>query len=158
MGLKLDLGCGSYCRGDVGIDIDFSWSNPYHRPHFYDKVAGSKNPYPDLVLADANYPLPFRSNAFDEVVMIHVIEHLVRPYDCLREIYRVLKPGGKLILVTPNAQKSPADWRDEGHIISFTEPALKRLLSLVFDSVNVRVAEEQPFCGEDLHAVATKRR
>ena len=156
MGLKLDLGCGSYCRGDVGLDVDFSWSNPWHRPEFYDRVAGPRRPHPDLVLANANYSLPFRDNAFSEVVMIHVIEHLVRPYDCLREIRRILRPSGKLVLVTPNARKSPADWRDGGHVLSFTEPALRRLLLMVFSYVEVRVLEDPPHCGEDLLAVAKK--
>ncbi len=50
-----------------------------------------------------NYePLPFSDNIFDAVLFLHVIEHLDKPYFALSEIRRILRPGGKLILTTPN--------------------------------------------------------
>jgi SAM-dependent methyltransferase len=49
-------------------------------------------------------PLPFASCEFDVVVLTEVIEHVdVHPQSLLAEIHRVLKPGGTLILTTPNA-------------------------------------------------------
>lgn len=156
--MKLDIGCGSYCRGDVGIDINFSWYNPKHRPEFFDKIGGKKRENADLVMADANYPLPFRDRAFNEVTMIHVIEHLYRPLDCLKEIHRVLKTQGKLILVTPNAKKSQADWLDDGHILSFTEPTITRLVSLAFNKVKCIILKENPFFEQDLLVIAIKEK
>ncbi len=153
----LDIGCGSYPRGDVGLDINPRWRGRYHMPEKFDKYTAPRNPLADVVVADANYPLPFRDRAFDEVYMVHVIEHLYRPLDCLREVYRVLKRGGSLVIFTPNARVSVADWRDGDHIISFTQPSLEHLLALVFDEVSVRVAEEEPINGEDLHAIARKK-
>lgn len=46
--------------------------------------------------------IPFESNAFDVVVSSEVIEHTPDPYKALHEIYRVLKPGGIMVLSTPN--------------------------------------------------------
>lgn len=46
----------------------------------------------------------FRDEAFDAVVMNHVIEHVHDPVGLLRESKRVLKPGGRLISITPNAK------------------------------------------------------
>jgi SAM-dependent methyltransferase len=46
--------------------------------------------------------LPFRDGAFDVVFTLSVVEHLLDPERAFREFYRVLKPGGKLILQTPN--------------------------------------------------------
>jgi|GEM_PF-5118119 len=154
--LTLDLGCGSYCRGRVGIDIDLEWSHPLHDPTRFDKYSAPRNPHADLIIADANYPLPFRDNAFDKVFMIHVIEHLLRPYDCLCEVRRVLKPGGELILITPNARVSPADWRDEGHVYSFTIKTIERLVSKVFEIVECRILEEEPIVGHDIYVRAKK--
>jgi len=139
MGLTLDIGGGNYPRGDVTIDTCFDWSNPYHHPEWFDRFSAPRHEDPCLVMCDANYPLPFRDESFERVIMVHVIEHLYRPYECLREIYRVLKNGGRLIIICPNAKKSQADWRDEGHYISFTLPTLKRLVSLVFQKVEVEL-------------------
>jgi 2-polyprenyl-3-methyl-5-hydroxy-6-metoxy-1,4-benzoquinol methylase len=45
---------------------------------------------------------PFDDQQFDCVVSIEVIEHLERQFDFAREINRILKPGGLLVLTTPN--------------------------------------------------------
>jgi len=54
------------------------------------------------VQADA-YRLPFRDNAFDIALCTEVLEHTHSPALVLREVRRVLKPGGKLLLTTPFA-------------------------------------------------------
>ena len=48
------------------------------------------------VIADAQN-LPFKDNTFDYLVMLSVLEHVTDPQKLFSEIYRVLKPGGKLI-------------------------------------------------------------
>lgn len=45
---------------------------------------------------------PYDDNTFDVITNIEVIEHLENPYHFLREVARILKPGGRLILSTPN--------------------------------------------------------
>ena len=57
---------------------------------------------PGWVAADLIDDLPFRSEAFDLVMMLEVIEHLPDIAHSLREIARVLKPGGTAIVTTPN--------------------------------------------------------
>ena len=53
--------------------------------------------------ADLNSdPLPFKDDFFDIVLMEEVIEHLVNPYNAIREAYRILKRGGLFLLSTPN--------------------------------------------------------
>ena len=46
--------------------------------------------------------LPFRDASFDVVFTLSVVEHLLAPEGAFREFHRVLKPGGKLVLQTPN--------------------------------------------------------
>ncbi len=47
--------------------------------------------------------IPFKDNTFDAIVIDNVIEHLVNPGKALREIKRVLTPGGMLYIGAPNA-------------------------------------------------------
>jgi len=66
-----------------------------------------------LNLANCNFQsydgdtLPFPDDSFDAVVMIEVIEHVVDKERLFREINRVLKPGGKLLVTTPNPECWP---------------------------------------------------
>ena len=46
--------------------------------------------------------LPFSDDSLDLVTCLEVLEHLCYPDNIISEIYRVLKPGGELILTTPN--------------------------------------------------------
>jgi SAM-dependent methyltransferase len=51
--------------------------------------------------------LPFPNDFFDYVSMLAVLEHLKSPAQIFREVYRLLKPGGKFIFTTP---KSKGEW------------------------------------------------
>jgi len=69
--------------------------------------------------------LPFREGLFDLVLCTEVLEHLHTPELALKELWRVLRPGGKLLLTTPFAYAihyAPTDyWR-------YTRHGLERLL------------------------------
>src|SRR5581483_3809559 len=72
---------------------------------------------------------------FDAVTMLHVIEHLIEPRQHLAECLRILKPGGRLMMITPNARsfghrRFGEFWRGlepPRHLQVFTLPSLKRL-------------------------------
>lgn len=46
--------------------------------------------------------LPFRDSLFDEVWLVHVIEHVENVVKTIEEAHRVAKPGGRIILETPH--------------------------------------------------------
>lgn len=51
-------------------------------------------------------PIPIRAHAFDFVVCFETVEHIHDDVEFMREIHRVLRPGGRLLLSTPNADLS----------------------------------------------------
>jgi SAM-dependent methyltransferase len=55
----------------------------------------------DAVLADLAH-LPYGAGEFDLVFSKYVFEHLDRPLEVMRELRRVLKPGGHVLIHTPN--------------------------------------------------------
>jgi len=84
-------------------------------------------------LAEAAYP----EGHFDEVVIWHVLEHLDGPDATLREVHRVLRPGGRLVVAVPNFSSAQARWSGPAwfhldaprHLFHFPLPALRRLLT-----------------------------
>jgi 2-polyprenyl-3-methyl-5-hydroxy-6-metoxy-1,4-benzoquinol methylase len=79
--------------------------------------------------------LALPSESFDAIYMGHVIEHLYDPRSLLVECRRVLKPGGELVIITPNAQgwghrHYQRDWRGleaPRHLQVFSPQSLRRL-------------------------------
>jgi ubiquinone/menaquinone biosynthesis C-methylase UbiE len=92
--------------------------------------------YPKFTFIDCFIP-PFKDvpdNKFDVVVTLQVIEHIEDDQYFLREIKRVLKPGGKAIIATPNARMSLS--RNPWHVREYTADQLQRLLAQVFSKVD----------------------
>ncbi len=56
--------------------------------------------------------LPFRNNFFDKIYSISVIEHIESHGDtiCIKEMCRVLKPGGKIVITTPFGKEYKEIW------------------------------------------------
>lgn len=73
-------------------------------------------------------------NQFDFVVSFQVIEHIKKDTAFVKEIHRVLKPGGKFIHTTPNKKMSLS--RNPWHIREYTVNELADLLTAVFSSVD----------------------
>jgi SAM-dependent methyltransferase len=57
---------------------------------------------PDYVVADMNRRLPFEDHAFDGVVCLEGIEHVLDPFALLGELIRVTRGGGTVVISTPN--------------------------------------------------------
>lgn len=66
------------------------------------RAARHASPGLSVVRMDATEPFPFRSSSLDGVFIGELIEHLFDPGKLLRECHRVLRPGGVLVLTTPN--------------------------------------------------------
>jgi SAM-dependent methyltransferase len=92
----LDVGCG---RGHLLDLLADAGARGLHGLDVFDDVASDRWGY---TTGDLTGRLPFDDAAFPCVVAGEVIEHVPDPDHLLREIRRVLEPGGTLVLSTPN--------------------------------------------------------
>lgn len=76
--------------------------------------------------------LPLRDGSVDRVIMIHFIEHAENADECLAEAWRVLSPGGVLMIVTPNRRGVWA--RFEHTPFGTGKPYSKRQLKKLLDA------------------------
>ena len=121
--LVLDLGCGlggvsqaAPCGVRViGIDHDrgaLETASRYGRVAAWDAGAGER--------------LPFPRNRFDAVIARDVLEHLDHPWDAVREMGAVLRPGGLALASVPMARPRVV-WNDYTHRRGFTRSAIRLL-------------------------------
>ena len=78
-------------------------------------------------------PIGFADASFDYVISFQVIEHIKRDKDFVREVSRILRPGGEFIVSTPNAPMSLT--RNPWHVREYRPEELKALLSEHFSHV-----------------------
>jgi SAM-dependent methyltransferase len=135
-GTALDVGCGdgylmarisSVMDRVVGVDSEpgaIRWAK--------EKLQERKN---CEALHTTCYNLPFDRQSFDLVTSADVIEHLKDPGDHLREINRVLKSAGVLVLTTPK-WRPDRKW-DARHEKEYRPDELRVLLLEFFDAVQL---------------------
>ena len=78
-------------------------------------------------------PIGFENCSFDAVVSFQVIEHIEEDIACVREVARVLRPGGKFVVSTPNAPMSLT--RNPWHVREYNADELRNLLECHFSKV-----------------------
>lgn len=75
------------------------------RPVYYDNVVNFEIvDYDTTDVRGVGEVLPFLDNSFDAVLSLAVLEHVKDPFQCAKEIARVLKPGGDLLCSVPLLQ------------------------------------------------------
>lgn len=132
----LDLGCSvGYNTGRVrevlrpkqtfGLEFD-----PFSSQEARDRGIG-------VARHDLNQPLPLRSNSVDVATAFDVLEHLVETWQFVAEIYRVLKPGGFVLIDCPNL----ASWHNVFALILGIQPFSGPHLVSIADS-DLRCVEE----------------
>lgn len=102
-----------------------------------DKFAAAGIPeQPDVIRLQATVPpLSFADASFDCVISFQVIEHIRRDAELVREVHRVLRPGGRFIVSTPNRPMSLT--RNPWHVREYTAGELEQLLRSCFVHVEV---------------------
>lgn len=108
---------------------------------FYKRFRNQKNL--DYTTTDLESPLadvkadicdlPFEENSFDFILCNHVLEHIPDDEKAMKEIYRVLRPGGRAILQIPQDLKREKTFEDD----SITDPKERATIFGQYDHVRV---------------------
>lgn len=100
-GRVLDIGCGE--GGMLGQLSKLGWQGWGVDISNYAIGQAKKNVNATLQTLDVvTSKLPFDDNMFDVVLALDIVEHLTRDDLVFDEIARVLKPGGRVLITTPN--------------------------------------------------------
>ncbi len=88
-----DFGCGESPYKAYFLNYADTYTGVEWAGSFHDTRAD--------VAADLNKPIPIESNSADCIVSLSVLEHLCEPQNMLNEAFRILKPGGHIVLQVP---------------------------------------------------------
>jgi SAM-dependent methyltransferase len=133
-GTVVEIGCGD----GRGIDLLAPLSSRYIA---LDKntavIEKKKADHPQLEIVEATIPpiSQIADQTADVLISFQVIEHILDDTLFLEEIYRILKPGGKAYLTTPNIKLTLT--RNPWHIREYTADELGRLSGAIFDEVEM---------------------
>ena len=127
-GSLLDLGCG---RGDMlqaFSKIGFEASGVDLSPASAEINKPLKVKVTDLAKED----LPYEKESFDFIFSKSVIEHIHDPSFLIKESFRVLKKGGKSVILTPSWVHNAWGpfYLDHTHVTPFTQYSLKNIMIL----------------------------
>ena len=130
----LELGCGE----GRGVELLAPRADSYRAIDKIDSVIEAlRAQYPDLTFEQGVFPpLSFPDNSFDTIVTFQVIEHLEDDHQFIREIYRVLRPGGRAIITTPNIKMTLT--RNPWHIREYTAQELIDIAEKYFEKVEMK--------------------
>ena len=131
----LEIGCGE----GRGVELLAPKANRYMAIDKIQEVIDRLSAkYPDVDFVQAHIPpiTTVEDNAFDVIVSFQVIEHIKDDKAYLEEIYRILKPGGRAIITTPNIKKTLS--RNPWHEREYTAAELQQLCESIFDTVTCK--------------------
>ena len=143
-GKLVDLGCG---RGDmlkafkkIGFQVEGVDLSP--------SSIELNKPIPVKLSNLASENLPYETGSFDFVFSKSVIEHIEEPTLLIKESFRILKPGGKSIFLTPSWRHNSWGpfYLDHTHVTPFTQFSLNNLLKMSgYQKVKVINFRQLPF-------------
>lgn len=98
--------------------------------------------------------IAYQDSTFDVVIASQVLEHVIRRHTFVKEISRVLKPGGRAFIFVPDNCLPPID--EPEHVIVYTEAKLRAFLSRYFEMERLETLRDANHEGPILFALGKK--
>lgn len=104
--MKLNLGCGDKkIKGFTNVDSNKEFD-------------------PDILCDLSKYPWPFKDGEVDFVLLEMLLEHVSDTTSVIKEVHRILKPGGIVKIIVPHYLHQSA-WRDPDHKKAFAPDSFR---------------------------------
>lgn len=130
----LELGCGEGRGVELLAPLADSYIGIDKIKAIIDNLAQK---FPDHKFQSKVFPpFPFEDNSFDTIITFQVIEHVKDDEGFVKEIHRVLKPGGRALITTPNIKMTLS--RNPWHEREYTADELKALCKKYFEKVEMK--------------------
>jgi SAM-dependent methyltransferase len=144
----LDVGCGTGWVSDHFTDYTGVDGSP-------DAVEAASKLGRNVRLVDLAGPLPFGDAVFDGAILKDILEHVPDPVFTVKEVQRVLKPGGIVFASSPDAQRWV--WDDYTHRRPFSRRSFRMLFQDQGFEVE-RLGYESVFPGTGRISKLTRRK
>ena len=105
------------------------------------------------IQGDLNFPVSAADSTFDVIVSTEVIEHLENPRAVFREFYRLLRPGGTLLVTTPNQEsiRSLAGLLIGRHFVAFHDGNYPAHITALLQRDFERICAEASLTSPDFY-------
>ncbi|MAT15541.1 MAG: hypothetical protein CMJ46_09770 [Planctomyces sp.] len=128
----LDVGCGRGVLLKSFVELGLE----SHGMEISPMAAEGADPRIHLQFAPTLKEAGYEAESFDQIVIWHVLEHLLYPRETIAEAARLLKPGGRLVVSVPNYSSLQSRWAKSAwfhldlprHLFQFPVEGLRRLL------------------------------
>lgn len=152
-----------YIKPNIHV-LDFSpsrtlfrkWKKEKNLNHIASDLSGN-------FMADVTYDItkiPEKENTFDLILCYHILEHVIEDTEAMKELYRVLKPNGTVLIQTPFKEDEIYEdytitsetnrllhFGQEDHVRIYSVDGLKKRLESEGFSVSVKQFEENEYLG-----------
>lgn len=152
-----------YIKPNIRV-LDFSpsrtlfrkWKKEKNLNHIASDLSGN-------FMADVTYDItkiPEKENTFDLILCYHILEHVIEDTKAMKELYRVLKPNGTVLIQTPFKEDEIYEdytitsetnrllhFGQEDHVRIYSVDGLKKRLESEGFSVSVKQFEENEYLG-----------
>src|SRR6187549_360424 len=134
-GNTLEVGCGEGRGVSTLMELASSFTAV---DKIENVIADLKQKHPTGKFISMNIPPlgGLEDNAYDSIVSFQVIEHIENDFLYLKEIHRVLKPGGIALITTPNRKMSLS--RNPWHVREYLADELRTLAAKIFKQVEMK--------------------
>lgn len=127
--MKYDIGCGNYCRGEIGITLNDKVESTKQLDVYLQKYGFTYNPKANIYKDDIEDMIDYNFDKGSIFLFSHILEHLKYPYSVLEQILK--SEPNYIVIIVPNSFHNMADKFDNEHIYSWNNYSFTNFINKI---------------------------